>query len=190
MAENEQPKIIAVDFDGTLAENAWPDIGEAKEEVLEYCKQQKANGAQIILWTNRVGERLDEAVKWCEEHGLELDAVNDNLPQMTAFFNNNSRKVFANEYIDDRMSTRFNLSGEPQRIPWKKVEDILDDNFETGKYLCWLDGYALILWHWQGDARWIDFGWQKEYDYSEVRYCTKLNEPDGEDPRWLSEDRS
>lgn len=29
-------KIIAVDFDGTLCENAWPNIGAPKEAVIDY----------------------------------------------------------------------------------------------------------------------------------------------------------
>lgn len=28
-------KIIAVDFDGTLCENKWPEIGSANEELIE-----------------------------------------------------------------------------------------------------------------------------------------------------------
>lgn len=105
--ENKYPKIIAVDFDGTLVENAYPDIGETKTDILEYCKEQKARGANIILWTNREGVELANAVKWCEKNGLALDAVNDNLPRVTEAFHNNSRKIFANEYIDDHMCTKF-----------------------------------------------------------------------------------
>ena len=96
-------KIIAVDFDGTLCSNAWPYIGRPNEPVIEYVKQQKATGAELILWTNRSGERLDDAVIWCREHGIEFDAVNANLPRMIAAFGNDSRKVYADEYLDDKM---------------------------------------------------------------------------------------
>lgn len=69
-----------------------------------------------ILWTNRVGEPLETAVKWCEEHGLRLDAVNDNLPESVEFFGTNTRKIYADEFIDDRMVQGFNLPyyGEPK----------------------------------------------------------------------------
>ena len=77
----KRAKIIAVDFDGTLVENKWPDIGATNTKVLNYCKNEQAKGARIILWTNRVEEPLANAVKWCKENGLHLDAVNDNLPE-------------------------------------------------------------------------------------------------------------
>ena len=74
-------KIIAVDFDGTLCVNKYPEIGDPNEELIAYLKKRQANGEKLILWTNRVDDRLDEAVKWCAEHGLMFDAVNDNLPE-------------------------------------------------------------------------------------------------------------
>lgn len=103
-------KIIAVDFDGTLIEEGkWPGIGTTNEKVLNYCKDEQVKGARIILWTNRVGEPLETAVRWCEAHGLRLDAVNDNIPEMVEFFGANTRKIYADEFIDDRMTKGFNL---------------------------------------------------------------------------------
>lgn len=95
-------KIIAVDFDGTLCVNKYPEIGDPNEELIAYLKKRQANGEKLILWTNRVDDRLDKAVKWCAEHGLVFDAVNDNLPEIVESFGSNCRKIFANEYIDDR----------------------------------------------------------------------------------------
>ena len=95
-------RIIAVDFDGTLCENAWPGIGEARNGVIDYVLAQKDTGAKIILWTNRNGERLDEALRWCAERGLEFDAVNENLPEVIQMFGRDTRKVYADEYWDDK----------------------------------------------------------------------------------------
>ena len=95
-------KIIGVDFDGTLSRTVkYPAAGEPIQEILDYVKEEKAKGAYVILITMREGELLDIAVEWCKEHGLELDAVNDNLPHMKEFFENNPRKIFCNEYLDD-----------------------------------------------------------------------------------------
>lgn len=102
-------KIIAVDFDGTMCENKWPEIGEANEKILNYLKSEKENGAKLILWTNRSGEPLKNAVKWSVEHGIEFDAVNDNLPESVEYFGENSRKIYATEFIDDRASRQFRL---------------------------------------------------------------------------------
>ena len=48
-------KIIAVDFDGTLVENKWPEIGAPIEKNIAKVKAEQEAGAKIILWTNRVG---------------------------------------------------------------------------------------------------------------------------------------
>lgn len=94
--------IIAVDFDGTLCENKWPEIGMPNEELIEYLKKRQANGEKLILWTSRNEEQTKEAVEWCKKYGLIFDAVNDNLPEIVEAFGGNCRKIFANEYIDDR----------------------------------------------------------------------------------------
>lgn len=106
-----RPKIIAVDFDGTLIpEGCFPGTGPPNQQVLNYCKSEQAKGTKIILWTNREGEPLQTAVRWCHNHGLYLDAINDNLPESIAFLGGNSRKIYADEFIDDRaVRTRFNL---------------------------------------------------------------------------------
>lgn len=95
-------KIIAVDFDGTLCESRYPWIGAPKKAVIEYILNQKRRGAKIILWTCRVGTRLDEAVDWCRKQGIEFDAVNENIQYMVDLYGSDCRKIFANEYIDDK----------------------------------------------------------------------------------------
>lgn len=95
--------IIAVDFDGTLCEEKWPEIGEPITPVIEYVKKRQGEGAQIILWTNRMGKPLNDAVAWCTRQGIVLSAVNENLPEVIEGFGSDCRKIFATEYIDDRV---------------------------------------------------------------------------------------
>lgn len=95
-------KTIAVDFDGCLCEAKWPDIGPARQFVINELLKQQAEGAKIILWTCREGEQLQAAVMWCLNHGIKFDAINDNLEENKEHFGNNSRKVWANEYWDDK----------------------------------------------------------------------------------------
>ena len=100
-------KIYAVDFDGTLCENAYPDIGEPIESVMDYVKQLRADGHTVILWTCRVGDKLTAAVEWCAEQGLVLDGANENTRGNIDFFGGDTRKIYADFYIDDRaMHTR------------------------------------------------------------------------------------
>lgn len=102
-------KVIATDFDGTLCENKWPEIGEPNSEVIEYLKNEKKKGTKIILWTCRTKSELTNAIDWCRQLGLEFDAVNKNVKETVDLFGEDTRKVFANEYIDDRMNTKFHF---------------------------------------------------------------------------------
>lgn len=106
-------KIIACDFDGTLCENKWPDIGSPNLKLISYLKDQQEQGSKIILWTCRTRERLDEAVRFCFDHDLVFDAINDNIPETLEWFDGDSRKIFAHVYIDDRAGARFNLPFTP-----------------------------------------------------------------------------
>ena len=97
------PRIIAVDFDGTLCEDRWPEIGRANEPVLSRLRRAKTLGrAKIILWTCRAGKELTEAVEWCAARGIIFDAVNENLPEIRETFGKDTRKIYADEYWDDR----------------------------------------------------------------------------------------
>lgn len=96
------PYIIAVDFDGTLCENKFPEIGEPKQEVINTIKEYRNYGWKIILWTCRNREYLTKALEWCRKQGLEFDAINENLPEVETFFGGYTRKVYADVYIDDK----------------------------------------------------------------------------------------
>ncbi len=109
---------IAVDFDGTIVENKYPEIGEEKLFAFETLKQLQKRGHQIILWTYRTGSELDEAVNFCKSHGVEFYAVYNNYPEEKPS-DGLPRKINADIYIDDR-----NLGGF---IEWGKVWQILTD---------------------------------------------------------------
>jgi hypothetical protein len=95
-------KIYAVDFDGTLAENKWPEIGEPIQPVIDFCIRKREEGHKLILWTCRTGEQTEKAVKWCNDRGLFFDAVNENLPDEIIKYNNDPRKIGADYFIDDK----------------------------------------------------------------------------------------
>ena len=98
---------IAVDFDGTIVEHKYPEIGKEKPFAIQTLRTLQQEGNRIILFTSREGELLDDAVAYCHKKGLDLFAVNSNQPA-DALFPRQTSKVIADVYIDDK-----NLGGLP-----------------------------------------------------------------------------
>ena len=97
--DGHKVRIVAVDFDGTLCQReSFPQIGEPRLELISWLKDQQQRGVKLILWTCRENEHLADAVAWCAQFGLQFDAVNDNVASSGL----QTRKVFADLYIDDR----------------------------------------------------------------------------------------
>ncbi len=67
MNYEESRPIVAVDFDGTLTSNEFPDIGEINNNVVNWVRGRKDNGATIILWTTRQNKKLQEALDYIKE---------------------------------------------------------------------------------------------------------------------------
>ena len=104
-AREKTMAIYAVDFDNTLAVTRFPEIVEPKAKVVAAVKMLKANGHKVILWTSRAGKDLKDAVEWCTEQGIVFDAVNEPLPEQMDRWGNDTRKVYADFYIDDKAMT-------------------------------------------------------------------------------------
>ena len=93
---------IAVDFDGTIVTHAYPAIGKPIPFAIEALKKlQKEDHHQLILWTCREGELLQEAIDYCASRGLEFYAVNANFPEESADIVR-ARKLEVDLFIDDR----------------------------------------------------------------------------------------
>ena len=93
---------IAVDFDGTLCESDWPNIGMAKRDMIDALLDLQKRGAIIILWTCREGRALEQALEWLGRQGLKPDYINENAESIKRHFGNDPRKVSADYYIDDK----------------------------------------------------------------------------------------
>lgn len=107
---------IAVDFDGTIVEHKYPEIGKEKPFAIQTLKQLQQEGNRLILWTSRENELLDEAIAFCHGRGLDFYAVNSNEPA-DALFHKHTTKVIADVYIDDH-----NLGGIPE---WGDIYEMI-----------------------------------------------------------------
>ncbi len=107
--------IIAVDFDGTIAIDKYPKIGEPQLFAFETMKKLQQHGHRLILWTVRSGRTLDQAVEFCKKNGVEFYAINKNYPE-EILDGKTARKIYADIFIDDR-----NVGGF---IGWGQVHQI------------------------------------------------------------------
>lgn len=116
---------IAVDFDGTIVEHRYPEIGRELPFAIETLKKLQREHYLIILWTVREGKLLQDAIDFCRERGLVFYAVNSNYVNETLESNHYSRKLQADLFIDDR-----NLGGLPDwGIIYQMIHGRLD--YET-----------------------------------------------------------
>lgn len=93
---------MALNEDGDAHGSKYPDIGAPNWEIIVAAAAEQIAGAGLILWTCREGELLENALEACTRWGLHFDAVNDSLPSWKKFYGNETRKVGATEYWDDK----------------------------------------------------------------------------------------
>lgn len=127
---NTKTYTIAVDFDGTVVEDAYPKIGRPKLFAFDTMKKLQERGHRLILWTYRHGKRLQEAVDFCKENGIEFYAVNKSFPEED-FDGTASRKLNADYFIDDR-----NIGG---LVEWGEAYQLLtgEKSMEKPKRKTW-----------------------------------------------------
>lgn len=115
-------KKLAIDFDGTIVEDAYPSIGKPKIFAFETLKKLQSEGYRLILWTYRHGKSLEEAVEFCRKNGVEFYAVNSSFEGEIFDDETQSRKIDADLFIDDR-----NLGGFPG---WGEIYNIISERIE------------------------------------------------------------
>jgi len=102
---------LAIDFDGTIVEDAYPKIGKPNPFAFETLKKLQQDGHRLILWTYRYGKTLQNAVDFCKKNGLEFYAINCSFPNED-YDSKKSRKINADLFIDDRNIGGFYGLGE------------------------------------------------------------------------------
>ena len=97
----EAPKrfrFYAFDFDGTIVENKFPEIGEIIDGTVEKLNKIYEDVSNVIIvWTCRSGDYVNQMRKFLCDNKIPFDFINEN--PMVDF---GSPKIFAHEYYDDR----------------------------------------------------------------------------------------
>jgi hypothetical protein len=119
---------IAIDFDGTIVELAYPDIGALMPYAKKVIQKWKNEGHTILINTCRVGEFAKAAKDFLIKNGVPFDYFNENSMDEITFYGHDSRKICADIFIDDK-----NIGGLPswpvldlivQRHIQKEMEEV------------------------------------------------------------------
>lgn len=108
--------VFAVDFDGTIVENKYPEMGAVNGEAIEAMYLMKIRGHVIIIWTCRNGKDYQEMLEVLRKYQIPYDVINEHAPHLAVVFGDDARKVFADYYIDDHNVTPWT---------WRQVKELI-----------------------------------------------------------------
>lgn len=109
--------VACVDFDGTIAQNAFPGIGKIVKDAKDTINKMYDEGIEIIISSCRTGSFEADAENYLRRHGIKYDYLNCNLPRLIEDYKQDCRKISADVYIDDKC-----VAGLP---PWTQVYEIV-----------------------------------------------------------------
>lgn len=96
-------KIIAIDFDGTIVDDQFPDIGKLKPGAKEAINELYYSGkVTIIIWSCRNGINFLKAVEFLAKEGIKYHHFNKSCPDNVKLYGSDTRKVYADVYVDDK----------------------------------------------------------------------------------------
>ncbi len=140
--------IIAVDFDGTIVENKYPEIGKERLFATDTLKMLIKERHQLVLWSCREGKLLDDAINWCKDRGVEFWAINRDYPEEDITKNRHfSRKIKADLFIDDRQ-----VGGLPD---WGTIYQMITNNKTYEQII--KESFGSILENEKPKKRWWQF---------------------------------
>jgi len=129
-ALTQENVVLAIDFDGTIVDHqTYLGDGEWTNEVvpvplaLETLRDFVDAGYKLVLWTCRANEKLDQAIEYLAQSGIEFIGINDNP---TDWMITPSPKVFCNIYIDDAALGCPLTAGTKERpvVDWAAIRDM------------------------------------------------------------------
>lgn len=99
--EGYERMILAIDFDGTIVDEDYPNIGKLKPNVVNIINKLYDLGDYIIIWTNRKDADLKSALEFLDKVGIKYHIANDNIKDVKLNFIPYP-KIYADIFIDDR----------------------------------------------------------------------------------------
>lgn len=118
--------IISIDYDDTIVHADFPQVGLIKDHAADVINRLYHEGHTIIINTCRSGEHQEMAEEYLHECGVWFHHINENHPDNIILYDSDSRKIFADVYIDDKQ-----LGGLPES--WLDIETVLREQLKRIK---------------------------------------------------------
>jgi len=115
--------VIALDFDGTCVTHKRPGIG-MEIGATPVLKRLIKSGHNLILYTARTEEALQQAIKWFKDRNIPLYSIQSNPKHW-----DDQPGFYVDMYIDDLALgiPLIYLPGEPPYVDWSSVVRLLKD---------------------------------------------------------------
>lgn len=115
-------KLFCIDFDGTIAYDAYPEIGELIPGAKETMIKIKELGGEICVWTCRTHQAAIDAVTFLNMNDIPYDKFNEPFDDnVNEYGGDHSRKLFSDVYIDDRCI----LFKERGYVDWSLIQHLI-----------------------------------------------------------------
>ena len=109
---------LSIDFDGTICEHSFPEVGKLKPEADVYIRKLYEEGHKIIINTCRSGKYEGMAQDFLDANNIPYHYINGNLPELIVLYKQDCRKISADIYIDDKC-----LMGLPET--WEEIYNLV-----------------------------------------------------------------
>lgn len=113
---------LSIDFDGTIVEDTYPDVGQVRPYAIRYLQALEGEGHVIIINSNREGKYKEDAIEFLKQNNIPFHYFNENDQRLIDKYSNDSRKIGADLYIDDK-SLFYN--GECWSTIYNKIQEYL-----------------------------------------------------------------
>jgi len=114
-----RPIILALDFDGSIVDDAFPDIGALKSGAKKIINKLHDEGYYIIIWTCRYTDKeIHSMLRFLSDNKISYDAVNENYPNLDF---KPWPKIFYDVLVCDR-----NLGGIPD---WETIYKMIKERY-------------------------------------------------------------
>jgi galactitol-specific phosphotransferase system IIB component len=124
-------KYIAIDFDGTIATDSYPELGTLLPKADFVLRKICIYGGKIAIWTCRSGPDENKVKKFLADNNIPYDHFNEPFPEIEALYANDlgitSRKVCADLYIDNKDIHCIGNGG----INWNWIHDQIFEEYFT-----------------------------------------------------------